>query len=179
MCPFIVIVDTREQIPYTFENIRSNKDEGNKIYIVKTERKKLEVGDYSIKNLESKITIERKSKGDLFQSVGKRDNFISRLVKMNKMSFSAVVIESSLEDVASSPPVYRKRLKDGTVVEKTSKVSPITVVRSIFSWDQQFNVKWWFNRDRRLAEKLTFRMLQTRYRHETQRVTRGPKTYDY
>lgn len=165
-CPFVIVADTREQKPYQFLDIKSNKDEGNKTYIVKIEKESLPVGDYTIKGLESKIIIERKSKADLFQSILKRDNFISRLKKMEKFEYAAVVVEADLEEISMRPPEH-------------TKLTGLSVTRTIFSWDQQYRVKWWLVRGRRLAEKLTFRMLQTRYRHETQRVTRGPNTYEF
>lgn len=165
-CPFTIVADTREQKPYDFLDIKSNKDEGNKTYIVKVEREALPVGDYSIRGMESKIIIERKSKADLFQSILKRDNFISRLKKMDAFSYAAIIVEADLEEIATRPPEH-------------TKLSGLSVTRTIFSWDMQYKSKWWCVRGRRMAEKLTFRLLQTMYRHETQRVTRGPKTYEF
>jgi ERCC4-type nuclease len=43
----VIIIDTREKAPYEFN--------------LETQRKKLNAGDYSIKGLETKITVERKS----------------------------------------------------------------------------------------------------------------------
>ncbi len=165
-CPFIVIADTREQRPYTFQDMKSNKDEGNKTYIVDIESRKLDVGDYSIVGLENKIIIERKSKADLFQSVLKRDNFINRLRKMDKFEYAVVIVEDDFEGIVNRPPAR-------------TKLPGLAVARTIISWDQQFKTKWWLVRGRKLAEKLTFRMLQTRYRHESQIVTRGPKKYEF
>lgn len=85
---------------------------------------------------------------------------------MEKFEFAAVIVEDDFEGIVNRPP------------ERT-KLSGLSVTRTIMSWDQQFKVKWWLVRGRRLAEKLTFRILQTRYRHETQRVTRGPAKYDF
>src|SRR5579859_7766976 len=153
-CPFTIVADSREQRPYDFMDIKSNKDEGNKTYIVKVEREALPVGDYSIRGMESRIIIERKSKADLFQSILKRDNFISRLKKMEKYDYAACVVEADLEEIATRPPEH-------------TKLTGLSVTRTIFSWDMQFRVSWWLVRGRRMGEKLTFRLLQTMYRHET------------
>ena len=164
-CPFSIVADTREQLPYEFMDIKSNKDEGNKTYIVKVERETLKVGDYTIRNMEQKIIIERKSKADLFQSILKRDNFINRLKKMEKFDYAAVIIEADLEEIATQPPEH-------------TELSGLSVVRTIFSWDTQYKVKWWCMKNRRMAEKLTFRLLQTVYRHETKKPMRGSKSHD-
>jgi ERCC4-type nuclease len=116
--------------------------------------------------MEEKIIIERKSKSDLFQSIKRRDNFIKRLRRMEKFSYSAVVVEDDLEGIAMRPPEF-------------TDMNPLSIVRTIFSWDMQFKTKWWLVRGRRMGEKLTFRLLHTMYKFENQRVTRGPKHYDY
>jgi len=76
-----IVVDTREQKPLWKKNIIS---------------KKLDVGDYSIEGYEDKISIERKSLGDLFGTLGKGNKrFKKELEKAMKYNYFAIVIEGS------------------------------------------------------------------------------------
>ena len=76
-----IIVDSREQKPLWKKNI-----------IVK----KLNIGDYSIEGYENKISIERKSLGDLFGTLGKGNKrFKKELEKSKEYDYFAIVIEGS------------------------------------------------------------------------------------
>src|SRR3990170_7483172 len=55
-----VIVDTREQIPFSFTRFRG--------WFAKIERRALKVGDYSVAGLETVCTVERKDLPDLIHS---------------------------------------------------------------------------------------------------------------
>ena len=77
-----IVVDSREQKPLWT---------GDKI-----ERRKLEVGDYSIRGAEDKIAIERKSLGDLFGTLGANQRrFKSELDKAINYDYFAIVIDGS------------------------------------------------------------------------------------
>src|SRR5580704_7639874 len=65
VCPWTVIVDTREQAPWGFTGMEL----GRKLVVVKKERRALNTGDYSIVGIENKVCIERKSADDLVGSV--------------------------------------------------------------------------------------------------------------
>jgi ERCC4-type nuclease len=159
LCPFTVRVDTREQMPYQFDNIIGDYRDDYAPLIVQTNRKKvLPAGDYAIEGLVG-IAIERKSKSDLFQSVAtgqKRENFIGRLHKMKEgLLYGAVVIECYPEEIYEDPPEY-------------TSLSPKTVFRTSLSWAIQFpNVHWHWCRDREKAEQTTFRLLEKFYEHHT------------
>lgn len=78
----IITIDTREQNPYTF----SDK--------VIAERGCLNVGDYSIKGLEERIVIERKSVGDFLGSITQgRERFTKELRQLRAYDFAGLVIE--------------------------------------------------------------------------------------
>src|SRR6516162_471177 len=62
-CPFTILVDSNEQLPYMFKDIW----DGDHHVVVKIERKHLPVGDYSIKELPG-IVVERKSFEDFISS---------------------------------------------------------------------------------------------------------------
>lgn len=64
--PVEIIVDDREKRPYRFENIVR----GNQKICFRTERKRLQTGDYTLKHYENKIAVERKSLSDLYSTLG-------------------------------------------------------------------------------------------------------------
>src|SRR5687768_5143201 len=55
-----IIVDTREQIPFSFSRFRG--------WFTKVQHKALTVGDYSVAGLEDVCTVERKDLADLIHS---------------------------------------------------------------------------------------------------------------
>jgi len=60
MSDFTIIVDSREQKPYLFGG-----------YTCGVKKSGLKTGDYSIEGYENSICVERKSKEDLYSSLGK------------------------------------------------------------------------------------------------------------
>lgn len=153
LCPFTVQVDTREQQPYLFSNIKTNKDKGEKLITVPLEFLAMETGDYSIFGMADKIVIERKSKEDLFSSVVKRDNFRGRLERMHAMTslggYAAIMVECSIEDLGE-PPAY-------------SQLNPRSLNRTILAWRQRYRVDWWFVSGRQRSEQFAFRILERFY----------------
>lgn len=86
------IVDTREQLPL---DLRWRSGE-----VLKSVRKKLDTGDYSLEGFEDKITIERKSIPDLMGCIGKeRERFQRELDRMMEYRTRAVVVEGSWLDI--------------------------------------------------------------------------------
>jgi len=88
---FVIIVDTREQLPYRFSNIPSI-------------RRKLDFADYSVKGFESMVAVERKSVSDFYGSItgDGRPRFKRMLARMNSCEFKGLVIEDS-EAVVMTP----------------------------------------------------------------------------
>ena len=140
---FTIITDTREQKPYTFQNI---KPEPPAVI-----RQGLKTGDYSVVGLESKITIERKSLSDLFGSAGKgRKRLESEFQRMNKFDYAAILIESSLSDIFVNPP-------------GRSKMNPKAVFRTLISWSVKYNVCVWPCWSRDAAERVCYLILNNYY----------------
>ena len=128
----IVAVDTREQLPYDFP---------------RSEVRTLKTGDYSIVDLEDRICIERKSKEDLFGSVGQgRDRFQRELERMSKFDFAAIVVECSLPDLLI-PPAH-------------SEMNPRAVVATLFAWAVRYRVTPFLAGDRLHGNALTLRLLE-------------------
>jgi DNA excision repair protein ERCC-4 len=83
----IIIVDTREQTPLVFGNLRS-------------ERGTLQSGDYSILGLEHEFAIERKSIPDLCGSlIRQRKRFERELHRLRGFSFARILIVGSPQEV--------------------------------------------------------------------------------
>jgi ERCC4-type nuclease len=85
----VVVIDTREQAPYTFDPAR--------VVLV---QKALPAGDYSLEGYETRIAIERKSLDDFVGTVIRaRGRFEEELSELSGYEFACVVVEASIEDV--------------------------------------------------------------------------------
>ena len=134
-----IVTDSREQKPFRFENS-----------VVKT----LKTGDYSILGFEDKVSIERKSKQDIFASLGTgRKRFERELQRMSKFDYAAIVIETGLPGLLQRPPF--------------SRMLPKSVVNTLVSWSVKYGVHVFFAGDRRHAKALTYRILEKYYRYVT------------
>jgi len=147
---FIVIVDSNEQAPFSFKNIR----QGKKPVIVQTRRKHLTAGDYSIEGMEDQVTVERKSATDFFKCLGKdRDRFEMQFVKCSRVKWAAIVVETSLAAIL------------GGKHSQETELNPWTVYHTMLAWQQRFpTVHWWLCPDRTFAEMTTFRILDRWWR---------------
>lgn len=108
----VVIVDSREQRPWRFANLP-------------TERGTLPTGDYSIGGLEHLIVLERKSLSDLVGCVGRdRTRFVAELARLRAYRFRAVVVEATLADLERG--------------DWPGKLAPSHVLGSIASWQARY-----------------------------------------
>ena len=116
-----IIVDSREQLPYQFDN---------------SIRRKLDVGDYSIEGLETRIAIERKSLEDLVGTLLRgRRRFARELHALRAYSFAAVVIEGSIADILAGN--YRSEMKPQALLAMlTAMMLKYTPVHWIFAGDR-------------------------------------------
>lgn len=99
-----IIIDTREQLPLKFDN--------NEVNI---RFKKLDCGDYSIQGHTKQIIFERKSVGDLYQTLAITKNkkrFKKELEKLAKIPLWYLVIEGSYTEVAKGFKYSRVAGKD-------------------------------------------------------------------
>lgn len=96
-----VIVDSREQCPYTFAH--------EKYAGTETEPGSLDTGDYSLAGLTDHIAVERKSLPDLVACLGReRERFERELQRAAALDAFAVVIEAAWADLAGGQ--YRSQL---------------------------------------------------------------------
>lgn len=90
-----VIVDTREQNPFSFARFRG--------WFAGIERRPLQLGDYSVAGLEQVCTVERKDLSDLVHSLtAGRPVFVGRLRRMSRFPHRLLVITAALSQVKSS-----------------------------------------------------------------------------
>ena len=103
---FKIVIDTREQTPWTFPKEKKP---------VETIRKKLDVGDYSVEGYEHLITIERKSLNDMFgtysniekqRRAGHPSSFLQRLQEMRVFRYKVIVIECNATAFMKGPRYY-------------------------------------------------------------------------
>jgi len=83
---FTIVIDTREQQPYTFA--------------CSAVQRALDAGDYSVAGCESQIAVERKSLPDFVRTViHDRERFQSELDKLASYTFACIVVEADLDEV--------------------------------------------------------------------------------
>ena len=84
-----VVIDTREQEPYVFGPER-----------VKSIRRALPAGDYSIEGLETQVAVERKTLDDFVSTaIWSRARFHRELARLGAYPASCVVVEGGLDDL--------------------------------------------------------------------------------
>ena len=129
---FKVVIDSREQKPYVFNN-----------FIVSA----LKSGDYSIQGYEDQVAIERKTKEDAYQSFGRgRSRFERELGRLSVLKYSAIVIEDNLPNFIKSP-VH-------------SEMHPKAAVNSVIAWAVKYKIGVFFAGDRRHGNAITYRLLE-------------------
>lgn len=139
----IIIIDTREQVPYAFSGITPPPT---------VEVATLASGDYSVKGLEEVVAIERKSLSDCFGSFGQgRERFQRELERLARLRFAAVVIEKDFHIIATRPPAR-------------TRLPPKTVIRSMAAWAIRYGVHFYPCPNRAFAERWTWILLDRFWR---------------
>lgn len=159
VCDYRILIDQREQAPFRFTGLRQRESEGGGAVIVETDTTHLVTGDYTLGGLEDRIAIERKSKADLYGTLGRgRSRFERELVRMQTISsgdgggFTAVVVEADWMDLLQVPPAF-------------SRISPASIEGTILAFMQDFpGVQWVLASDRRHAEWCTWRLIDRFWR---------------
>jgi len=149
VCPFVVLVDTREQAPWHFQNIVIEK----RMWLVKRKLASLKTGDYSIEGCENGILLERKSASDLVSSVTVgHDREARKAARMrevqDKGGFARYIIEGSLANIC----------RELDAPDSGRKITGYGIIACQASWELKY-VPWLFAGDRRTAEILAFTLL--------------------
>lgn len=146
-----IAIDTREQRPFTFRDIKTHRG-------IAISRIAMSEGDYGIVTLgdvppRDLAIVERKSLSDLYGSVTQgRKRFEQEFIRIRDVGYgyAAVVIESDIAAILNPEPF----LKRGTLA------NPKAVLLTISAWSQRYGVHIWPCPSRRVAEILTFRILE-------------------
>ena len=141
---FTVIVDTREQTPYSFpQSVVAKLDEG----------------DYSIEGMQKRVAIERKELSDCYGSCGAgRKRFEREVERLAALEYAAIVVESTLEGLHVRPPFVRRM--SGAAVRET-----------LISWSIRYGVHIWFAGNRRAGNALTYSLLEKFWRYHASQET--------
>jgi ERCC4-type nuclease len=87
--PATIIIDTREQEPYSFDS-----------RLAAAVRRALPAGDYSVQGLEGRVAVERKTLDDFVSTViHARQRFRGELRKLAEYGAACVVVEAGVADV--------------------------------------------------------------------------------
>lgn len=164
LCPFTVTIDTREQSPWCFTEIRGRSEQKYRPLIVPVKVVGLPTGDYSIEGFADAVAVERKSLSDLFGTIlGDRERFereLNRLQNISATGFACVICEGRWTE---GPP-RRSTESDGEYSERAAKQFR-SVLGSIRSWRMEFpRVHWLECASRRQAEVECFRILEMFWR---------------
>ena len=127
-----VVIDTREQLPYEFEDS-----------ITRT----LQTGDYSIFGYEDQVTVERKTKAEAYGTIGRgRARFVKELERLSEIDYSAIIVEASLSNFVE-PPQF-------------SRLNPKSAINSLLAWSIRYGVHIYFADNRMMGNLLTVRILE-------------------
>lgn len=148
-----VIVDSREQAPFTFAGEFYQK------HGVEVEAGTLTIGDYSLAGLTDRVAVERKSLSDLVQCLGReRQRFERELQRGAALDAFAVVVEASWLDLAGGN--YRSQLK------------PHAACQSVAAFMGRYRVSFLFAGSRAAAEYVCWSFLR-QYLEGARRRWRG------
>lgn len=113
----LVVIDTREQVPWTFDGQLG----------INTVRAKLEHGDYSVQGLERRVSIERKSLEDWIGTVMRdRARFYRELEALRAYDFRCVIVEAGVREIMAGN--YRSGVKPEAVL---GFVAEVTVAQAV------------------------------------------------
>lgn len=169
-CPFTIVIDTREQLPFTFQGFRRDAKNHRRPLIVPVVYESLgdHHGDYSIKGFEERVSIERKSMNDAhgtFLGWGeRRARFEEELEYLAGLECAAVVIECTRGQMISC--VQSRGAKS---VQENAK----SIFRTVMAWEQDYRVPFAFCDDRRTAEVYTFRLLERYFKKQIEAAKHG------
>lgn len=140
---FTIIVDTREQQPWSFDN-----------HVIA--HKKLDTGDYSIEGLEHLLGIERKKSVSEFANNITESRFKDVVMRMSQLKYSFLLLEFDLKDVLIYPigSTVPKKMWDKI------KISPAFLIKHILELQLNHNIKVIFCGSSSNAEKIAEHILK-------------------
>lgn len=138
--PPVIVIDTREQAPFTFEGFE-------------TVRRGLKSGDYSLVGYEGVLAVERKSHNDAWGCLTEgRARFERCLDRLSKLDRALVVIESPQREFVIPP-------------HQVQRVNAGTAMGSYISWMCKYRVPVVWCENRYWAERVALRFLLAYVKH--------------
>lgn len=155
---FTIIVDTREQQPWTFEHYA-------------TAHKKLDTGDYSIEGLQHLLAIERKKSINEIANNIIESRFKDVIARLAQYKYSFFLLEFDLEDVLVYPigSNLPRRMWDKI------KISPAFIMKHVLEWQLLYNIKVLFCGSATNAEKTAEYILKKVYHLEKDNIVKENK----
>lgn len=151
---FRIIVDTREQQPWSFEDYS-------------TSIAKLDTGDYSIEGLEDIICIERKKSVSEVANNITESRFKDVINRLKEIKYPFVLLEFDLYDVLRYPV--------GSNVPKRMwskiRISPAFIMKNILDLELKHNIHVIFCGDEVNASKLAGMIFKRMYYHISKEST--------
>lgn len=148
---FNIIIDTREQHPWSFESL-------NKTVA------KLDTGDYSLEGLEDKFCIERKASVSEFANNIIEKRFKDVIDRLSKIENAFLLLEFDLEDILIYPV--------GSTVPKKMwskiKISPKFILKHIIEMQIYHNIKVVFCGNASNAEQMALNIMRKIYANNEQ-----------
>lgn len=144
---FTIIVDTREQKPWTFEHhAKANI--------------KLDTGDYSIQGLENVLAIERKRNVAEFANNITEKRFVDVVERLSKTPYAFILFEFNMDQIMSYPigSDIPKRLWDKI------RISPSFLIKHILDLQIHHNIKIIFCDNSDNAEKIALSIMRKVYK---------------
>ncbi|TWT65642.1 hypothetical protein [Crateriforma conspicua] len=165
---FTVLIDQQEKHPWTFQGFE--RDGRPVIVPYRWQSLGPSHGDYSVSGCEGMVHIERKSIDDAlgtFLSHGeRRDRWVRTLEYLATIDSGHVIVEGTHGQCLASIQPHGKR---GVIPLRNEFMG------SVISWAGTYQVPFWFMDNRRLAERLAWKIMRRHWRrHTEQRSTPRP-----
>jgi len=148
---FHIIIDTREQQPWSFEHMEKSVS-------------KLDTGDYSLKGLEDIFCIERKGSISEFANNITEKRFQDVVDRLSKVKYAFLLLEFDLEDVLIYPV--------GSTVPKKMwgklRVTPKFLLKHLIELQILHNIKVIFCGDSSNAETMALSLMRKIYAYHGQ-----------
>lgn len=161
--PAVIVCDLREQLPFKFDQVPADKNEGGGFLKVKKQWEYLPTGDYSLLGHQKDgITIERKSKDDLWRTLSREmPRFERELARMELFHRSFIIVEVELSELLQ-PPKYRDKTGRWVEIKFPAKV----ISREIMRLEMEYpRTHWKFLPGKKAAENVTIRLFEKYLEH--------------
>lgn len=143
-----VIVDTREQLPYTFGRFPN--------WIGDISLEGLKTGDYSLVGYEDVIGVERKTLSDMVGSLmNGRERFLREMERLSAFKYKCLVIEATREELKTP---YR--------FAKDVKAHPNGIVGSLDALSVKYGIPVHYGCNRELSEEYVASFLSKCHAYE-------------